>query len=278
MATTELDLDTATAREIALETYVYLYPLVLMERTRRQATNVEHPGDRLGRGPVDAFAHLREYPPVEFKDVVKPNFDTLYSPAWLDLRDEPRILSLPATDLYYLAPIYDMWSDIFACPGTRTNGAVAADFAICGPDWEGRLPDGVRRLDCPTPWAWTIVRTKASPATYPEVRAFQDRLAITGLGEWPGPASEPVGSVDPTVEADTPPLHQVFALDAAGFFGEAMEALREIPTHAADGPILERMARIVSWIVSPPPPIETWPLPAASRAWATALSIPSVTK
>jgi len=244
MATTQMDTATATAREIALEAYVYLYPLVLMERTRRQATNVEHPGDVLGRGPVDAFAHFREYPPAEFKDVVKPNFDTLYSPAWLDLREEPRIVSLPATDLYYLAPIYDMWSDIFACPGTRTNGAVAGDFAICGPGWAGELPEGVRRLDCPTPWAWTIVRTKASPATYPEVRAFQDQLAITRLGEWPGPASERIGSIDPTVDAETPPLRQVFGLGAAEFFGEAMETVREIPPHAADGPILERMARI----------------------------------
>ena len=244
MATTQLDSTTATAREIALEAYVYLYPLVLMERTRRQATNVERPGEVLGRAPVDAFAHFREYPPAEFKDVVKPNFDTLYSPAWLDLREEPQIVSLPATDLYYLAPIYDMWSDIFACPGTRTNGAVAGDFAICGPGWEGELPDGVRRLDCPTPWAWTIVRTKASPATYPEVRAFQDQLAISRLGEWPGPASEVVGSVDPTVDGKTPPLRQVFALDGTAFFGEAMEILREIPTHVADGPLLERMERI----------------------------------
>jgi len=244
MATTQLDPTMATAQEIALESYVYLYPLVLMHRTRRQATNVEHPGDVLGRAPVDAFAHFREYPPASFKDVVKPNFDTLYSPAWLDLREEPRIVSLPATDLYYLAPMLDMWSDIFACPGTRTNGAVAGDFAICGPDWEGELPAGVHRLDCPTPWAWTIVRTKASPATYPEVREFQDQLAITRLGEWPGPASEIVGTVDPAVDAKTPPLRQVFALDGAAFFGEAMEVLREIPTHAADGPIVERMARI----------------------------------
>lgn len=236
--------DPKTANEIAVEAYVYLYPLVLMERTRAQATNVEEPGDVLGRGPVDSFAHFREYPPASFKDVVKPNFDTLYSPAWLDLREEPRILSVPATDLYYLMPVYDMWSDIFACPGTRTNGAVAGDYAICGPGWEGELPEGVARLDAPTPWAWTIVRTKASPATYPEVRSFQDQLAITRLAEWPGPATPVKGTVDPAIDAKTPPLRQVFALDAAGFFGEAMETLREIPTHVADTPILERMARI----------------------------------
>jgi len=139
--TVQSPLDQKAASEIAVEACVYLYPLVLMERTRRQMTNVERPGDVLGRGPVNAFAHFREYPPAGFKDVVKPNFDTLYSPAWFDLREEPRIVSLPATDLYFLAPIYDMWSDIFACPGTPTNGAVAGDYAICGPDWEGESLD-----------------------------------------------------------------------------------------------------------------------------------------
>jgi len=120
--TVESPPDQQTASEIAVEACVYLYPLVLMERTRRQATDVEQPDEILGREPVDAFAHFREYPPASFKDVVvKPNFDTLYSPAWLDLREEPRIISLSATDLYYPMPVHDMWSDIFACPGTRTN-------------------------------------------------------------------------------------------------------------------------------------------------------------
>jgi hypothetical protein len=176
--------------------------------------------------------------------VVKPNFDTLYSPAWLDLREEPRIVSLPATDLYYLMPVYDMWTDIFACPGTRTNGGVAAHYAICAPDWHGELPDGVTRLQAPTPWAWLITRTKASPATYGEVGAFQDQLALTRLAEWPGPGTPAVGSVDPEVDAKTPPLRQVFSLAGAEFFSEAAETLREIPTHVADHPILERMARL----------------------------------
>src|ERR1700761_533893 len=132
-----------TAREIAVEAYVYLYPLMLMERTRLQMTNVRAVGEAPGRGPADCFAHLREFPAADFKDVVKPNFDTLYSPAWLDLREEPRIVSVPATDLYYLLPMYDVWSDIFASPGTRTTGGVAADYAVCGPGWDGELPDGV---------------------------------------------------------------------------------------------------------------------------------------
>ncbi len=239
------DIDQATAEAIAVEAYTYLYPLVLMDVTRRQATNVESANDLPGRGPADAFTHMREFPGADFRDVVKPNFDTLYSPAWLPLHDEPRIVSLPdAGDNYYLLPMYDMWSEIFACPGTRTHGGGAATFALCGPGWEGTLPDGVERIDAPTPWVWIIGRTKASPALYPQVREFQDGMSVMPLSAWPGPAPAVGGSVDPSIDATTPPLRQVFALDAAGFFSYAAELMREHAPHFNDWPQLKRLERI----------------------------------
>jgi hypothetical protein len=237
-------LDSGTAREIALEAYVYLYPLVLMERTRKQMTNVEAAGEVLGRGPVDGFVHVREFPTAEFRDVVKPNFDTLYSPAWLDLREEPRVVSVPATDEYYLLPMYDMWTDIFACPGTRTTGGVAAHYAVCGPDWDGELPAGVVPLRAPTPWVWLITRTKASPSTYERVHAFQDGMAITRLAAWPAPVAPPRGRVDPDVDSTTPPLRQVFALAAADFFAEGIALTKENRPHLNDHPILDRMEQL----------------------------------
>jgi hypothetical protein len=72
------------AYEIGVEAYTYLYPLILMDATRRQAVNVET-GKVIGRGPMNAFTHVRAFPPADFRDVVRPNFDTLYSIAWLDL-------------------------------------------------------------------------------------------------------------------------------------------------------------------------------------------------
>ncbi len=67
--------------DIGVEAYTYLYPLVLMDVTCRQATNVEQAGEIVGRGPVNAFTHVRTFPPADFRDVVRPNFDTLYSVA-----------------------------------------------------------------------------------------------------------------------------------------------------------------------------------------------------
>ena len=94
-------LDEQTALDIGVEAYTYLYPLVLMEATRRQMTNVEKPGEVAARGPADVFVNIPEFPPADFKDVVRPNFDTLYSVAWLDLREEPRIVEVAAAGENY---------------------------------------------------------------------------------------------------------------------------------------------------------------------------------
>ena len=238
-------LDAATAQEIAIEGYTYLYPLVLMDLTRRQMTNVEHVGERVGRGPADVFVNIPAFPPAEFRDVVRPNFDTLYSVAWLDLRKEPRIVSVPAANgNYYLLPMYDMFGEVFTSPGTRTTGGEAADFAIVGPAFTGELPEGVHRYDAPSSWVWIVGRTQASVETYDQVHQFQAGLKITPLSAWPGEPTEVRGVVDPGVDDETPPLRQVFALDAAGFFGYAADLLRQHGPHPMDYPILDRLARI----------------------------------
>jgi hypothetical protein len=239
-------MDKDTANAIATEAYTYLYPLVLMDVTRRQATNVERVGEVLGRGPANAFTHVRQFPPVTFRDVVKPNFDTLYSAAWLHLEEEPMIVSAPdAGDRYYLLPMYDMWTDIFHVPGTRTTGNGPGHFGLTAPGWEGKLPDGVARVRATTPHVWIIGRTQCNgPADYAAVNAFQDQLAITPLSGWGHPAAPVQGTVDPTVDATTPPLRQVFALSPQDFFAYGAALLKVNPPHPADYPMLARMERL----------------------------------
>jgi hypothetical protein len=238
------DMDAELAETIGLEGYAYLYPLVLMDITRRQLTNVETVSFSPLRAPANVFLHVPVFPPADFRAVVRPNFDTLYSMAFLDLREEPQIVSVPAAeDNYYLLPFYDMWGEVFACPGTRTTGDEAGDFAIVGPSWAGELPAGARRYNSPTSWAWIIGRTEASVATYDKVHAFQSGLKTTPLSAWGGEPPQVTGTIDPSVD-DAEPLRQVFAMDAATFFGYASELLQEHAPHPQDYPVLDRLARI----------------------------------
>ena len=231
--------------EIGVEAYIYLYPLVTMDVTRRQGTNIEA-GKRPGFGPMNTINHLRAFPPVEFKAVVRPNFDTLYSSCWFDLTGEPMILSVPDTGgRYYLLPLYDMWTDAFAAPGKRTSGTGAGHFAMLPPGWQGGLPAGVARIEAPTPYVWMIGRTQTNgPVDYEAARKVQDGYTITRLSRW-GREPLPVAfKANTAVDMTTPPLDQVNTMAAGDYFTYAAELMKLHPPHLTDWSILARMRRI----------------------------------
>ena len=111
------------AREAAIDAYVYAYPLVTMEITRRVMTNVEKPAG--SKAPMGHFARLRSYPAVDDHSVTAPNADTLYTLAWLDVSKEPWIVSIPdMKDRFFLFPMLDGWTNVFQDPGKRTSGNI----------------------------------------------------------------------------------------------------------------------------------------------------------
>ncbi|TAL81787.1 MAG: DUF1254 domain-containing protein [Beijerinckiaceae bacterium] len=242
------------AHAIGVEAYLYLYPLVTMDITRRQFTNIA-PGKELGKGPANTFANVPEYPPAGFKGVVRPNFDTLYSIAWVDLTKGPLVVSVPDTNgRYYLLPMLDMWTDVFASPGWRTTGTHAGNFLLVPSGRsldldrlveEAKLPRHIQRIDAPTPYVWIIGRTKTDgPADYDAVHKIQAGFKLTPLSQW-GKAPEPVQvKIDPAVDMKTPPKLQVQAMTAGQFFAYAAQILKLQSPHLTDQTILARMKRI----------------------------------
>ena len=233
-------------REIAREAYVYLYPLVTMDVTRRQATNAEA-GKLVGRAPMNVFSHAPEFPPATLRDVVRPSFDTLCSTAWLDLTSGPVVVSVPDTGgRYYLLPMLDMWTDVFAVVGKRTTGTGAGSFAVTPPGWRGTLPAGVSRIDAPTPHVWIVGRTQTNGAAdYEAVHAVQAGYALVPLSGWGKEPKPPAAvTVDPNVDMKNEPRKQVNSMPAARYFSYAAELMKLDPPHVADQPIVARMRRL----------------------------------
>lgn len=171
-------------QNIAQEAYVYFYPLVLMDVSRKHFTNIE-PDKMFARGPMNTFAHARTFPPATFRGATHPNFDTLYSVGWLDLAGEPVVISVPDTHgRYHLLQLLDMWTDSFAGIGKRTTGTRAGNFVVVGPGWQGDVPQGLQRINAPTPFVWVIGRTRTDgPQDYNAVHKLQDGYKMTLLSQ-----------------------------------------------------------------------------------------------
>ena len=215
-----------------------------MDITRRQLTNQEPGPSSLG-GPMNRFANIEAFPAADMRVVVRPNFDTLYSSGWLDLTKEPVVVSAPDTNgRYYLLPMLDMWTDVFASPGWRTTGTEATNFLVTPPGWSGTVPSGMTRIDAPTPYVWIIGRTKTDgPADYDAVHKIQAGYKITPLSQWGKEPVPPEFKIDPSVDMKTPPKIQVDTMPAAKYFAYAAELLKLQPPHVTDQPILAQLSR-----------------------------------
>ena len=226
-------------RTLSYEAALYFYPLVTMDITRLQSINTPA-GTKAGFGGPNEFHHLRTFPTADFRAVVRPNFDTLYSQAWLDLTAGPVVLHAPDTDdRYYMLPMLDMWSDVFANPGKRTTGTNAVDFVVTGPGYVGELPEGLPVIAAPTPYVWIIGRTQTNgPADYDAVHEVQDGYRITPVGR------AVQHTVDASYDISTEPLKTVNNMSAVDLFTYAAKLLAANPPHVTDFSQLARLANM----------------------------------
>jgi hypothetical protein len=233
------------ARDTAIEAYIFGYPLVTMEMTRRVMTNVAAPEGT--RAPMGQFVRMRTYPTAAFRDVTAPNADTLYTTTWLDVSKEPWILSLPDMNgRYYLFPMLDGWTEVFQVPGKRTTGTGAQKYAITGPGWSGTLPSGVTQYKSPTAIVWIIGRIycTGTPEDYAAVHAIQDQVSVVPLSAYGKPYTPPTGVIDPKTDMKTAVRDQVNALDGVGYFTLLAQVMKTNRPAAADAPMVAKLAKI----------------------------------
>jgi hypothetical protein len=229
----------------ASDAYVYGYPLVTMEMTRRVITNVAKVEGT--RGPMGQIIKLRAYPDASFRDITAPNADTLYTTAFFDVGDEPWVLSAPdMKGRYFLLPLLDGWTNVFAVPGSRTTGTGAQAFVISGPGWSGAVPEGMTQLKSPTAVVWLLGRVycTGTPEDYAEVHALQDAFKLQPLSTWGKTYTPPAGKVDPALDMKTAVRDQVNRLSASEYFTLLADLMKRNPPAAADAPALARFKAI----------------------------------
>src|SRR5271156_5909523 len=233
------------AKDTGIDAYIYAYPLVTMEMTRRVMTDIVVPEG--SKAPMGQWAKLRGYPAVDDHSVTAPNADTLYTIVWVDVSKEPWIISAPdMKGRYFLLPILDGWTTVFADPGKRTTGTGAQKFAITGPGWSGTLPAGVAEYKSATSMVWMLGRIycTGTPDDYKAVHALQDQMTAVPLSSYGKPYTPPPGTVDSSIDKKTAVRDQLNAMDGAPYFKHFAELLKTNPPTSDDGPMVAKLAKI----------------------------------
>src|ERR1700733_9709195 len=230
---------------LATDAYIYGYPLVTMEITRRVITNVAAPVGT--RAPMGTISKLREYPNSSFRDVTAPNADTLYTTAFFDVGKEPWVISIPDMNgRYALFPMLDGWTTVFEVPGKRTTGTAAQTYAITGPGWKGKLPTGVKEYKSQTSLVWLLGRIycTGTPEDYAAVHKLQDECKLVPLSSYGKPYTPPPGTVDPSIDMKTAVRDQVNKMDAVAYFTLLCKLMKDNPPAAEDAPEVAKFAKI----------------------------------
>ena len=247
---------------LGAEAYVYGYPLVIMDITRAQSA--------INIGPENQLRRVRQFPDANFKDVVRPNVDTLYTTAFLSMKEGPWVFNMPVQyERYELMPFMDAWTNVFASPGTRTSKSNESVYLLVGPNWQGTVPAHMTLLRSPTDMVWLIGRTQTNGAAdFVTVHELQNRLRLT---KWPTPENSTSANTDlkrdakpdwqVSLEPSLPPVAQMKALSTPEFFNRLMQLMVSNPASKEDAPLIERLAQL-----------EIKPGQAVHLSWSNALS------
>ena len=233
---TSAPLDEESAFALGLEAYVYAYPMAYFARLRHVRMTVPDPVAKV----VSRWNEWRHRSAVITPEIPgAPQTDTLYSSLWLDVRNEPVVLTIPKMDgRYWSIQCSDMLGTTYGLPNRR-NLPDGGRVAVVGPQWKGTLPEGVQLLRTQMPQSYALLRLFfTTPEDRLQAVAFQKAFAVAPLSAYlrgetsvPGMASAPFKPLP--VKDD--PLADFKALQ---------QMWQEAPPPAADSAVTARFARL----------------------------------
>ena len=239
------DVGIKEAVAIAVDAYLYGYPLITFDMARRQQTNVESPGAE--QASMNQLIKMRRYLDVDNHCCAAPNADTLYTIAWLDVGKEPYVFTLPDMgERYYIMPMLDGYSEVFKVISSLNSEKGGKRFVLTGPDWEGSLPENLTRIAAPTSMVWLLGRIycTGTDEDYATVAGLQDRIELYPLSAYGKEYKPPKGEVDTSFDMKTAVRKQVNDMDIKTYFAYLARLMKDNPPKPEDVEILTQMARI----------------------------------
>jgi len=230
----------------AMETYVYGFPLVIMDLTRQVMTATPTPGEY--SAPINQFQKLRTYLSPDFKNVVRISTNSLWETAFIDLGSEPMVVTVPDAKSIPIAVRWlNMWTDAIGTAGSRTPDVNAGNYLIVRDSWNGTVPADIKKVyKCPTRYSWILIELSAAgPQDFPTIHAIQDQFQITPLSAWGTPYTPPATvPVDPSVDLTATPYDHVRLMTGQMFFKRLAMLLKENPPYTADREMLARLKKL----------------------------------
>ncbi len=233
------DITPAETKAIAEEGYIYGLPLVMNYAVMYQFA-VDHNSCQF-KAPFNQIKNEARVFTYEDTAIISANSDTPYSNAWLDLRAEPIVLSVPAVEKsrYYAVMLCDASTFNYGYIGTRATGSDAGDYLVVGPDWKGETPAGITKVfHSSTQFSLVIYRTQLfNAADMPNVVKIQAHYKVQPLSAY---LKQPAPPAPPTI--DFPKIDN--KLVKANFFGYLDFALQFASTTPEEKEIRDKLARI----------------------------------
>lgn len=234
-------------KDIAALAYIWAYAPILEKRKADFTTSPNIPPGP-GRGPINSLAHFRELTNASFKDIVRPNSDTLYTVIYMDLKNEPLVLKIPPIkDRYYTLQIMDGYTDYLGYVGTRTNQTDGGSFMFTGPDWKGTVPVGVTQIKSPTNLVWNVIRILVDgEEDVPNVNALQDQMALSPLSVFEGRNTSSVTTMQSNASKEIPISSSPDLMPTTGIkiYDEISKNLAENPPPETDDELVAKFETI----------------------------------
>jgi hypothetical protein len=227
------------AEAIAKEAYIFNYPLVMYYRTMYlQAIDTT---SKSYSGGFGKWLHLGTSSPKD-TDIVSPNNDTPYSYAWVDMRAEPWVLTLPKIEKnrFYTSQWDDLWGFVIDNPGSVEDGNDGVSVLLASPTWKGEVPKGVKRvIRGDSEFLGSLTRTQLiEPKDLPNVQKIQREYKLQPLSAYLG---ETAPKPAPAIEWET----WKEGVETTAEFWDYVNFLLPITTpNPQDKPVLDRMAKI----------------------------------